>query len=197
MVIFGDSAYTQCPLTLDYDVLAQFLEHINVGIAGEGTAIGDGLALSLKRLKDAPGKSKVVILLTDGRNNAGKISPEKAAEISKSLGIKVYTIGIGTQGPVPFPQEGMFGTRLVYVNLDMDPETLERIAQITNGRYFYAADTGKLQAIYEEISKLEKTEVKVKHYESFDELYRYFLWAGLGFLLLEIVLSNTSLRRLA
>jgi Ca-activated chloride channel family protein len=197
MVIFGDSAYTQSPLTLDYDVLTQLLDHIQVGIAGEGTAIGDGLALSLKRLKDAPGKSKVVILLTDGRNNAGKISPEKAAEIAKSLGVKVYTIGIGTQGQVPFPQEGMFGTRLIYVNLDMDPETLERIAEITGGRYFYAADTGKLAAIYDEIGELEKTEVKVKHYETFDELYRYFLWAGTGLLLLEIFLSNTYLRRLA
>jgi Ca-activated chloride channel family protein len=197
MVIFGDSAYTQCPLTLDYDVLVQLLDHIQVGIAGEGTAIGDGLALSLKRLKDTPGKSKVVILLTDGRNNAGKISPEKAAEIAKSLGIKVYTIGIGTEGPVPFPQQGMFGTRLIYVNLDMDPDTLEKIADVTDGRYFYAADTGKLETIYEEIGKLEKTEVKVKHYETFDELYRYFVWAGIGLFLLEMVLANTWLRRLA
>lgn len=197
MVIFGDNAYTQCPLTLDYDVLVQFLDHIRIGIAGEGTAIGDGLALSVKRLKDTPGKSKVVILLTDGRNNAGKISPEKSAEIAKALGIKVYTIGIGTQGPVPFPQSGMFGTRLIYVNLDMDPETLERIAKITDGRYFYAADTGKLEAIYEEIGRLEKTEVKVKHYETFDELYRYFVWGGIGLLLLEIMLSSTYLRRLA
>lgn len=197
MVIFGENAYTQCPLTLDYGVLVQLLDHIQVGIAGEGTAVGEGLALSLKRLKDAPGKSKVVILLTDGRNNSGKISPEKAAEIAKTLGIKVYTIGIGTRGPVPFPQEGIFGTRLVYVNLDLDQETLENIARITGGRYFYAADTGKLEAIYDEIGELEKSEVKVKHYESFDEWFRYFLWGGVALVFLEVLLGNTWLRRLA
>ena len=197
MVIFGDSAYTQCPLTLDCDVLVQLLDHIRVGIAGEGTAVGDGLALSVKRLKDVPGKSKVVILLTDGRNNAGKIAPKKAAEIAKALGVKVYTIGIGTSGPVPFPQRGMFGKRLIYVNLDLDQDTLEEIANITDGKYFYAADTNKLEAIYEEIGRLEKTEVKVKHYELFDELFPYAVFGALTFLFLEVLLSNTLLRRLA
>lgn len=197
MVIFGDSAYTQSPSTLDYDVLIQLLDHIKVGIAGEGTAIGDGLGLSIKRLKDTPGKSKVVILLTDGRNNSGKISPEKAAEIAKTLGIKVYTIGIGTQGPVPFPQKGVFGTRLIYVDLDLDQGTLEKIAQITGGRYFYATDARKLEDIYEEIGRLEKTEAKVKHYQFFEELYRYFALAGLALIFLDIFLSATVLRRLA
>lgn len=197
MVIFGEYAYTQCPLTLDYDVLSQLLDHVTIGIAGDGTAIGDGLALAIKRLKDVPGKSKVVILLTDGRSNAGKISPEKAAEIAKTLGIKVYTIGIGTKGPVPFPQPGIFGTRLVYVNLDMDEETLEKIAEITSGRFFYATDTKKLEAIYQEISRLEKTQAKVKHYESYEELYPYFAGPGLLLALLEIALSSTWLRRLA
>lgn len=197
MVIFGEHAYTQCPLTLDYDVLVQLLDHIKVGIAGEGTAVGDGLALSVKRLKDVAGKSKVVILLTDGRNNAGKISPEKAAEIAKTLGIKVYTIGIGTQGAVPFPQPGMFGRRIIYVNLDLDQETLEQIAQITGGLYFYAADTEKLKAIYNEISKMEKTEAKVKHYEIWEELFKYFALAGLSLLFLEIILATTWVRRIA
>jgi len=197
MVIFGENAYTQSPLTLDYDVLIQLLEHIKVGIAGEGTAVGEGLALSVKRLKDVPSKSKVVILLTDGRNNSGKISPEKAAEIAASLGVKVYTIGIGTQGPVPFPQKSMFGTQLIYVNLDLDQETLEKIAQITKGLYFYAADTNKLKAIYDEIGRLEKTEVKVKHYEIYEELYPYFAFGGVFFLILDALLGATLLRRLA
>lgn len=197
MVVFGEEAYTQCPLTLDYDVLTQLLDHVEIGIAGDGTAIGDGLALAVKRLKDLPGKSRVVILLTDGRNNAGSVSPEKAAEIAKTFGIKVYTIGIGTKGPVPFPQPGIFGNRLIYVNLDMDEETLEKIAETTGGRYFYATDTKKLEAIYKEIGQLEKTKAKVKHYEIFEEWYAYFGFAGLGLLLFESLLAATWLRRLA
>lgn len=197
MVIFGEYAYTQVPLTLDYDVLIQLLDHISIGIAGDGTAIGDGLALAVKRLKDLQSKSKVIILLTDGRSNAGKISPEKAAEIAKTFGIKVYTIGIGTKGPVPFPQPGIFGSRLVYVNLDMDESALKEIAKVTGGRYFFATDTRKLEAIYNEISRLEKTEAKVKHYEIFDEWFIYFAYAGLGLLLTQLMLSATYLRRLA
>jgi Ca-activated chloride channel family protein len=197
MVIFGEEAYTQSPLTLDYDVLIQLLDHISIGIAGDGTAIGDGLALAVKRLKDLPGKSRVVILLTDGRNNAGKISPEKAAEIAKAFGIKVYTIGIGTKGPVPFPQPGIFGNRLVYVNLDIDEKTLEAIAGQTGGRHFFATDTRKLEEIYREIGRLEKTEAKVKHYEYFDEYFIYFAYAGLALLFLDLGLKATWLRRLA
>lgn len=197
MVIFGDHAYTQCPLTLDYEVLIQLLDHIQIGIAGDGTAIGDGLALSVKRLKDVPGKSKVVILLTDGRNNSGKISPEKAAQIAKTLGVKVYTIGIGTEGPVPFPQPGMFGGRVIYVNLDLDQETLEMIAQTTEGRYFYAGDTQKLAAIYEEIGKLEKTEAKVKHFEIWQEWYAFFTLGGLSLLGFQALLGSTLFKGVA
>ncbi|MGH7830856.1 MAG: VWA domain-containing protein, partial [Candidatus Binatia bacterium] len=163
----------------------------------DGTAIGTGLALAVKRLKDLEGKSKVVILLTDGRNNSGKISPEKAAEIAKSFGIKVYTIGIGTKGPVPFPQPSAFGTRLVYVNLDMDEGTLKKIADTTGGRYFFATDTKKLEAIYAEIGRLEKTKAKVRHFETFDELYGYFVWPGFIALFLDLFLAATWLRRLA
>lgn len=197
MVVFGDEAYTQCPLTLDYDVLTQLLDHVEVGIAGDGTAIGDGLALAVKRLKDLPGKSRVVILLTDGRNNAGSVSPDKAAEIAKTYGIKVYTIGIGTKGPVPFPQPGIFGSRLIYVDLDMDEETLEKIAETTGGRYFFATDTKKLEAIYQEIGQLEKTKAKVKHYEVYEEWYGYFGLAALGLMLAELFFASTWLRRLA
>ncbi|HKY64290.1 MAG TPA: VWA domain-containing protein [bacterium] len=197
MVIFGEEAYTQCPLTLDYDVLIQLLDHVTIGIAGDATAIGDGLALAVKRLRDQPGKSKVVILLTDGRNNAGSISPEKAAEIAKTFNVKVYTIGIGTKGKVPFPQPGIFGNRLIYVNLDMDEDTLRNIAEVTGGKYFFATDTKKLEAIYKEIGQLEKTKAKVKHYEVYEEWYYYLAGLGLGLLLLEALLSSTWLRRLA
>jgi len=197
MVVFGDEAYTQCPLTLDYDVLNQFLDHVEIGIAGDGTAIGDGLALAVKRLKDLPGKSRVVILLTDGRNNAGSVSPEKAAEIAKTFGVKVYTIGIGTKGPVPFPQPGIFGSRLIYVDLDMDEETLAKIADVTGGQHYFATDTKKLEAIYQEIGQLEKTKAKVKHYQVFEEYYGYLGFAGLGLLFLEVFLGSTWLRRLA
>ncbi|MFO1462202.1 MAG: VWA domain-containing protein [bacterium] len=197
MVVFGDEAYTQCPLTLDYDVLTQLLDHVEVGIAGDGTAIGDGLALAVKRLKDLPGKSRVVILLTDGRNNSGSVSPDKAAEIAKAFGVKVYTIGIGTKGPVPFPQPGIFGSRLIYVDLDMDEETLEKIADATGGKYFFATDTKKLEEIYREIGQLEKTKAKVKHYERYEEWYGYFGLAALGLLMAEALLGSTVLRRLA
>ena len=197
MVVFGEEAYTQCPLTLDYDVLQQFLDKVTIGIAGNGTAIGDGLALAVKRLKDVPGKSKVVILLTDGRSNSGKVPPEKAAEIAKTLGVKVYTIGIGTEGPVPFPQADFFGRRIGYVNLDIDEETLEKIAEATGGKYFHAANTQKLASIYQEIGKMEKTEAKVKHYELYQEIYTRFAYPGLVCLFLSIFLGSTFLRRLA
>jgi Ca-activated chloride channel family protein len=167
-----------------------------VGIAGDSTAIGDGLALSIKRLKDLPGKSKVIILLTDGRSNAGKINPEKAAEIAKTFGIRIYTIGIGTKGPVPFPQPSVFGNRLVYVNLDMDEDTLQKIAQTTGGKFFSATDTQKLEAIYKEIGKLEKTKAQVKHYELYDEWFIYFATTAFGLLVLEFLLGTTLLRRL-
>jgi len=197
MVVFGDEAYTQCPLTLDYDVLTQLLDHVEVGIAGDGTAIGDGISLAVKRLKDLPGKSRVVILLTDGRSNAGSVSPDKAAEIAKTFGVKVYTIGIGTKGPVPFPQPGIFGNRLIYVDLDMDEETLQKIADTTGGKFFFATDTSKLESIYREIGQLEKTKAKVKHYEIYEEWYSYFGFAAMGLMLMESFLASTWLRRLA
>lgn len=178
MVLFGEAAYTQSPITLDYEVLKQLLEQAKIGMAGNGTAVGEGLALSVKRLKDLESKSKVVILLTDGRNNSGKISPEKAAQIAKTFNIKVYTIGIGTVGKVPFPRQTPFGTRMIYVELDLDQEALEKIANITGGRYFYAGDTERLKEIYEEINQMEKTEVEVKHYEHTEELFYYFVLAS-------------------
>ncbi len=194
MVVFGDMAYTQTPLTLDYDVLLNFLDQVEIGAAGDATAIGDAIALSVKRLKDLPGKSKVIILLTDGRSNAGRITPEKAAEIAAEYGIKIYTIGVGSRGPVPFPEQTFFGIRHVLVQLDIDEETLQRIAEKTGGQYFQATHTEGLKKIYETIDKLEKTEAKVTHYEEYQELFRSFLGIAFVFLLLEAILAQTLLR---
>jgi len=195
MVIFGEFAYTQAPLTLDYDVLKSFLDQVEIGAAGDATAIGDGLALSVKRLKDLNSKSKVVILLTDGRSNAGRITPEKAAELASTYGIKVYTIGVGTRGAVPFPEQTFFGIRQILVQLDIDEETLQKIADKTGGQYFRATDTEGLKKIYETIDKLEKSEAKVKHFQEYRELFRYFVIPALFLLFLEVLLKETLLKR--
>lgn len=194
MVVFGDMAYTQTPLTLDYEVLLNFLNQVEIGAAGDATAIGDGIALSVKRLKDLPGKSKVIILLTDGRSNAGRITPDKAAEIAAEYGVKIYTIGVGSRGPVPFPEQTFFGIRHILVQLDMDEETLQRIAEKTKGQYFRATDTEALKKIYETIDQLEKVEAKVTHYQEYQELYRYFLVIALVLMLSEMFLRLTWFR---
>lgn len=196
MVIFGETAYTQCPLTRDGKTLQRFLEWIRIGIVGDGTAIGSALATSVKRLKDQPTKSKIVILLTDGRNNAGEIAPLRAAEIAKEYGIKVYTIGVGSRGLVPYPQQTPFGVRRTYARLDIDDKTLGEIAQITGGQYYRATQTEELEKIYETIDQLEKTEAKIKEYRENRELYGYFLLGALGILLIEILLGRTVLLRI-
>ncbi|MBF0492875.1 MAG: VWA domain-containing protein [Deltaproteobacteria bacterium] len=192
MVVFGEMAYTQCPLTLDYDVLLSFLDEVEVGAAGDATAIGDALALSVKRLKDLKSKSKIIILLTDGKSNAGKITPEKGAELAATFGIKVYTIGIGTKGLVPYPQKTMFGMRRMMVQVDIDEETLEKIANTTGGKYFHASNVEGLKEIYSTIDQMEKSEAKVKHYQEYQELYLGFLIGALVLLLLELVLRETK-----
>ena len=191
MVVFGEMAYTQCPLTLDYDVLFSFLDAIQIGAAGEATAIGDALALSVKRLKDLKSKSKIIILLTDGANTAGKITPDKAAELAATFGIKVYSIGIGSKGLVPYPQPSFFGMRRVMTKLEIDEDTLKSIADKTGGRYFHASDTDGLKEIYKTIDQMEKSDAKVKHYQEVQELYLWFLSIALLFLLLEIVARET------
>jgi Ca-activated chloride channel family protein len=196
MVVFAGQAYTQCPLTLDYGVLAGFLDHVQIGMAGDGTAIGSALGTSVKRLRDSEAKSKVVVLLTDGRNNAGKIDPETAAKIAEQYRIKVYTIGAGTRGAAPFLVDGFFGKQYVYQNVDLDEEALKKVAEITGGEYFRATDTEGLEEIYKRIDEMEKTEVKVKEYEEYTELFPRFLIPGLVFVGLEIMLGNTWLRKI-
>lgn len=196
MVVFAVNAYTQCPLTLDYGVLAGFLERVQIGMAGDGTAIGSALATSVKRLRDSKAKSKVVILLSDGRNNAGAIDPETAARLARTYGVKVYTIGAGSRGPAPFAVDTVFGKRIVYQDVDLDEASLKQIARLTGGEYFRAADTRSLENIYARIDAMEKTSVKVKEFREYTEQFPVFLVPGLIFLGLEVVLANTLLRKI-
>jgi Ca-activated chloride channel family protein len=196
LVVFAKKAFTQCPLTLDYRILIELISEIRIGMITDGTAIGMGIATAVNRLRDSNAKSKVIILLTDGENNAGNIDPITAAELAKSFGIRIYTIGIGRGGMVPFPvDDPLFGKRYVQANVDIDETTLKRIADITGGLFFRARDTAGLSEIYERINKLEKSEVKVKEYKSFNELFPIFLFPAILLLFLEIFLRRTVLMK--
>lgn len=194
MVIFGEKAFTQCPLTRDHDVLKGLMSKAYIGMAGDATSVGDAIGVSVKRLKDIKAQSKIVIILTDGRSNAGLIKPDKAAELAKACGIKVYTIGVGTEGQAPFLVDTFWGKDYIYKKVDLDEETLKEIAHLTDAQYFRATDTEKLENIYDEIDKLEKTEVKVKEYMEYEELYHFFIVPALLLFALEIILRNTRLR---
>ena len=175
MVVFGEEAFTQCPLTLDYGVLLNFLDQVEIGMAGDSTAIGSALGTCVNRLKERESKSKVIILLTDGRSNAGSLSPQTAAEIAETYSIKTYTVGVGTAGEVPFLVDTIFGKKYMYQRVDLDEETLKEIATVTGGSYFKATDTETLEEIYRKIDKLEKTKVEVKEYMEYEELFGWFL----------------------
>lgn len=197
MVVFAGRAYTQCPLTMDYGILLQFLDKVHIGMVEDGTAIGSAIAVALNRLKEVPAESKIMILLTDGRNNAGKIDPLTAAEMAKALDVKIYTIGAGTKGLAPYPVRDLFGNKVYQrMPVDIDETTLQEIARITGAEYFRATNTKRLRQIYEEIDKMEKTKVEVKIYMEYTELFPYFLLPGLFLLLLGIIISNTWLRKL-
>ncbi|MEC9018884.1 MAG: VWA domain-containing protein [Nitrospinota bacterium] len=196
MVVFGSEAYTQCPLTLDQGVLQSFLNKLSIGMAGDSTAIGSAIGIAVKRLKDLESKSKVIILLTDGRNNAGNLPPLQAAQTAKAFGIKIHTIAVGTHGKAPFLVNSIFGQRYVYQQVDIDEDTLKKISDLTGGQYFRAADLESLKTIYKQIDEMEKSEVKVIDHSEYTELFHYFLIPGLLILLLEILLSNTVLRRI-
>lgn len=197
MVVFAANAYTQCPLTVDYGILRKFMERVKTGIIEDGTALGNAIANSINRLKNSQAKSKVIILLTDGVNNRGEIDPITAAKIAKSLKIKIYTIGAGTTGKAPVPvSSGIFGQRYVMQQVEIDEEVLTNIADQTGGEYFRAKDAEALKSIFSEIDSLERTEVKSEGNKRFEELFGFFLLAGLAFLFLEIILVNTRFRRL-
>jgi len=197
MVAFSALAYTVCPLTLDHNWLEKNLERVRIGMIEDGTAIGSAISASLNRLKDTETKEKIVILLTDGRNNAGRISPVAAAEAAEALGVRIYTIGAGTRDLAPYPVKDMFGnTVLRPVHIEIDEELLERIAETTGGEYFRATDTASLEKIYGEIDKLEKTPMEETGYNVYRELFGLALFPALALLLLEVILSNTYLRRI-
>jgi len=197
IIAFAGRAYTVSPLTLDYGWLMQNLERLKIGMIEDGTAIGSALSTSLKRLKDTEAKSKVVVLLTDGRNNAGRISPLTAAEAAGALKVKVYTIGAGTKGLAPYPAKDVFGNTVYRpVRIDIDEKTLKGIAQKSGARYFRATDTESLREIYKEIDELEKTKIEEKGYVEYRELFHFFLIPGLFLLIAEFVLKNTLLRRI-
>ncbi len=196
LVTFGALAYTVCPLTTDHVWLKDNLERINLGVVEDGTAIGSGIASSVGRLKKSTAKSKVIILLTDGINNTGKIDPLTAAQTAKSFGIKIYTIGAGSEGYVPFPMTDFFGHKVYrQERLEIDEKTLQKIADSTFGRYFRATDTESLKQIYSEINKLEKTKIEEIGFREYKELFPYVLTAALVLLILELLLSHTLLIR--
>ena len=192
LVTFAARAYTVCPLTTDHNWLIENLERIELGLIDDGTAIGSGIASSVSRLKDSKAKSKIIILLTDGVNNAGKVDPLSAARAAEALGIKIYTIGAGTKGYAPFPVTDFFGRRgYQNVLIDIDENTLKEIAKITNGEYFRATDTESLKKIYQQIDKLEKTKIEQVGYKEYKELFPWVLGLSLMILFLQILLENT------
>lgn len=197
LVAFAGRAYIASPLTLDHDFLVQNLERLNLGALEDGTAIGSAISAAANRLRELQAKSKVVLLMTDGVNNAGKVPPVTAAEAAQALGIRIYTIGVGSKGVARVPYVNVFGQK-AYMDqqVDIDEETLTKVAQMTGGKYFRAANTSGLRKIYDEIDQLEKTEVEVKKYQRYRELYPWFILSGLLVLLLEIILGNTVWRKL-
>jgi len=197
IVTFAGRPYTLCPLTLDYGWLIQQLDRAEIGMIEDGTAIGSAIATSTNRLRGSIAKSKIIVLLTDGRNNAGRIDPITAADAARALNVKVYTIGAGTKGLVPFPARDFFGDKVYrQVKIDIDDDSLKQIAQKTEGMYFRATDTDSLRRIYEEIDKMEKTEIETTEYLEYKEFYPYFLISAIIGFVLEIGLANTRLRRL-
>jgi Ca-activated chloride channel family protein len=194
LVIFSGESFTQCPLTIDHDVLINLYQDVKYGMIDDGTAIGMGLATAVNRLKDSEAKSKVVILLTDGSNNMGSIPPLTAAEIAKDFGIRVYTVGIGTHGFAPYPVQTPFGVQYQKVPVDVDEGTLTKIANITGGKYFRATDNQTLKNIYDQIDKLEKAKIEVTQFHKKTELFLPFALIALFLLSMEFILKNTWLR---
>lgn len=197
LVAFAGAPYLVSPLTLDHDWLQQNLDRVQIGSVEDGTAIGSAIATSVNRLRGTPAKSKVVVLLTDGMNNAGKVSPAAAAEAAKALGVKVYTIAAGVRGEAPVPVKDNFGnTQLVMAKVDVDEETLQKIAAETGGKFYRATDTDSLKHIYAEINRLEKTTQTVRKFERYQELFAGALIPALGVLGLAVGLEQTRYRRL-
>jgi Ca-activated chloride channel family protein len=196
LVVFGGESFTQCPLTSDHSVLLNLMDGIQSGIVADGTAIGEGLATAVSRIKDSPTKSKVIVLLTDGENNAGSVAPETAGDIAQAFGIRVYTIGVGRNGTAPFPFRTPFGIQYQNVEVRIDENVLKNISNKTDGKYFRATDNKKLTAIYDEIDKLEKTKVEVTEFRRYSEEFFPFALAALIAVMLEFILKSTFFRKI-
>ncbi len=196
LTIFAGEAFTMCPLTTDHAVLINLMRDVQTGMIEDGTAIGMGLAAAVNRIKDSESRSKVIILLSDGENNRGQIAPLTAAEIARTFGIRVYTIGVGTIGTAPMPIQTVFGQQIQDVEVRIDEKMLQEIADITGGRYFRATDRQGLNAIYKEIDQLEKHQIEVQEYVKHSEEFLPFALLALIFLLVELLLKNTVLRTL-
>ncbi len=195
LVVFAGESFTQCPMTTDRAVVVNFLKEIDFGVIEDGTAIGMGLATAVNRIRESKAKSKVIILLTDGVNNRGDVGPVTAAEIAAGMGIRVYTIGVGSKGNAPIPVQDMFGRTVTRdMRVEIDEDVLRKIADVTGGTYFRATDNNKLREIYQEIDQLEKTRLDVKHFSKKKEEYFPFLLAAMLILLLEILLRYTIFR---
>lgn len=196
LAVFAGESYTQCPLTTDHRIVKDFLATLQCGILADGTAIGMGLASAVNRLKDSKAKSKIIILLTDGVNNAGYIKPFTAAEIAQEYDVKVYTIGVGSTGaaltPINQTSDGRY--RFGMAKVEIDEDLLREISKMTKGQYFRATDEQSLDKIYATIDQLEKTEIEVSVFKRYKEEFRFFLGIGLILLLLEVLLRNTWLR---
>ncbi len=197
LVVFARYSFTQCPLTVDYGVLLRFIDQVNFGVIEDGTAIGMAIANGVNRLRESDAKSKIMILLTDGENNAGEIDPLTAASLAAAFDIKIYTIGVGKTGNAMFPvDDPIFGKRYIYQPTRINEESLTEIAEATGGKYFRARSGEELEEIYSIIDRMEKTEIKVSAHKQYRELFHYFVYAGLLALALEMVLAGSLFRKL-
>lgn len=197
VVAFAGEAFTQAPLTSDQATVETMLSRLRSGVVEDGTAIGNGLATAINRLRESGAKSKVIILLTDGVNNRGQISPLMAAEIARDMGIKVYTIGVGTRGRAPYPAVDIFGNQTtVMADVEIDEELLEEIASMTGGKYYRAVNDEALREIYAEINTLEKSKVQVTDYQTYEELFLMWVILGIALLCAEFIVDKVVLNRL-
>jgi Ca-activated chloride channel family protein len=196
LVVFSGESFTQCPLTTDRATVVNLFKGIESGMIEDGTAIGNGLATAVARLKESDAISKVVILLTDGENNRGEIAPVTAAELAKTFGVRVYTVGVGTMGMAPYPIQTPFGVQVQDMEVKIDEVTLQKIAEVTDGKYFRATNNNKLAEIYQEIDKLEKSKIDVKEYSKKEEQYLKYALAGSLLLLLSMIFKITIFRNI-
>ena len=197
LVVFSGESFTQVPLTTDHGVMLNMLSELKSGMIEDGTAIGDGLATAINRLKDSEAVSKVIILLTDGMNNAGSVDPYTAAEMAKLYGVRVYTIGVGTYGTAPFPVQTIFGVQYQQMKVEIDEKLLQTIASNSGGKYFRATSNQKLDEIYHEIDQLERSKIEVMEFKRLhEEFYPLVAWA-IALLLLEFLLRRTVFRTIS